>query len=46
MLELLHSDTVVQLTNIKSNILTQKIGVDETEETKYRILKMMENNDV
>lgn len=46
MLELLHSDTVVQLTSIKSNILTQKIGVDETEETKYRILKMMENNDV
>ena len=46
MLELLHRDTVAQLTNDKSNIFKQNFGVDETEQTKYRILKMMENNDV
>lgn len=34
MFELLHSDTVVQLTNIKSNFFTQNFGVDETEQTK------------
>ena len=45
MFELLRRDTVVQLTNIKSNIFTQNFGVDETEQTKY-ILKMMENSDV
>ena len=46
MLELLRSDPVAQLTNIKSNIFTQNFGVDETEQTKYHILKMMENHDV
>lgn len=46
MFEHLHRDTVVQLTNIKSNIFTQNFGVDETEQTKYHILKMMENSDV